>query len=48
MHILDTITIAFARFMVGDELAISAFVTPEGLALAECANWINFSGANER
>jgi uncharacterized membrane protein len=28
MHFLDTITIAFAGLMVGNELAISAFVNP--------------------
>ena len=28
MHLLDTITIAFAGFMVGNELAVSAFVNP--------------------
>src|SRR5580700_1079661 len=28
MHILDTITITFAGLMVGNELALSAFVNP--------------------
>ena len=28
MHLLDTITIAFTGFMVGNELAVSAFVNP--------------------
>jgi hypothetical protein len=28
MHLLDTITIAFAGLMVGNELALSAFVNP--------------------
>jgi hypothetical protein len=28
MHLLDTITITFAGLMVGNELAISAFVNP--------------------
>jgi hypothetical protein len=28
MHLLDTITIAFAGFIMGNELALSAFVNP--------------------
>jgi hypothetical protein len=28
MHLLDTITITFAGLMVGNELALSAFVNP--------------------
>jgi hypothetical protein len=39
MHLLDTITIAFAGFMVGTELSLSAFVNPAVWQLENVPAW---------